>query len=180
MKRLLSIFLVSLLLYNMIGFSFLYCWEEYGTLYKQEINIEESGDYYWIKQPLQLPYQNNWTESRPIEGKVKHGENHYNLVEQRYQNDTLYTLCKLDDNARFRFMELAEHITDHVKEHSSQAPSGKSSFLLKNLLKEYTSIQRYTILYILEWTNPFNRSCHHYQLSEGYINNSSPPPAIVC
>lgn len=164
----------------MVGFSFLYCWEEYGIANSQEVNIEESGDYYWIKQPLQLPYQNNWAESRPIEGKVKHGENHYNLVEQRYQNDTLYTLCKLDNNARFRFMELAEHITDHVKEHSSQAPSGKNSYLLKHFLKEYTSIQRYTVLYILEWIKPFNRLFHHYQLSEGYFNNTSPPPAIVC
>ncbi len=76
-------------------------------------------------------------------------------------------------------MELAEHITYHVKEHSSQAPSGKSSYLLKHFLKEYASIQRYTILYILEWIKPSNRLFHNYQLSEGYINSTSPPPAIV-
>jgi hypothetical protein len=54
-------------------------------------------------------------------------------------------------------MELAEHITDHVKEHSSQAPSGKSSYLLKHFLKEYASLQRYTILYVLEWSSPSMR-----------------------
>lgn len=146
----------------------------------QKINIGEPADYYWIKQPLQLPYQNNWSESRPVEGKIKHGENHYNLVEQRYQNDTLYTLCKLDNNARFRFMELVEHITDHVKNHSSHLPYGKSSHFLKNLLKEYASIERYTILYILEWSIPAKHIFHQYHISEGYFNNTSPPPAVVC
>jgi ABC-type antimicrobial peptide transport system permease subunit len=66
LKRLLSIFLVLLLLYNMVGFSLLYCWEEYGMPNSQEINIEESSDYYWIKQPLQLPYQVTGMRAAPL------------------------------------------------------------------------------------------------------------------
>jgi hypothetical protein len=53
--------------------------------------------------PVSLPYATAWEDTSGKEGLIQHGDHFYNIVEQRYQNDTLYTTLKTNISAREHF-----------------------------------------------------------------------------
>jgi hypothetical protein len=49
-----------------------------------------------------------------VSGTIRQGDIHYQMISQKLVNDTLYTVCKIDQSARDRFFNLASHINEHV------------------------------------------------------------------
>lgn len=155
----------------MMGFSLIYCIEE---SFVARSSGQQAGEYVVFKMPFSLPYNSDWSEPRPLEGKIQQGNQHYELVSQQVVNDTLYTVCRTDENARYRFLELSEHINQHIKETSSHPAKKRYSFL-KDFFKEYTAAARKHIIYVLYWHVPL-KTPPYFSHSYAFIASIHAPP----
>lgn len=92
LKRLVSILLVDLLLYNMVGYSVVYWFGGNVTLESQPSVTETIAvhEYITVKIPVSLPYQTNWPAPQSVQGKLQAGNEFYEMVEQIMLNDTIY------------------------------------------------------------------------------------------
>ncbi len=85
MGRILSILLLGLLLYNMMGYSVVYLLEDkYAVSTGNEgfIERQEYSKDIVIKVPVSLPYQTNWDNPEPAEGKIQHDGEYYQMKSQ--------------------------------------------------------------------------------------------------
>jgi hypothetical protein len=115
LKRIISILLVFLLLFNTLGF--------YGLLqglrYKTAIDLAQRLDNnryskeetILLKIPVAVPYQMDSEDYERVDGEFEHQGEFYRLVKQKYQNDTLFMVC-IKDHASKR---IEQALTDYVK-----------------------------------------------------------------
>ena len=91
-----------------------------------------------VKLPISLPYTADWENPDGQDGLVQDGDEFYNIVHQQYANDTLYTLLKTNQNARARFVDLAEQLQQLNDEQAvPKNPLSQLLKLLKDRLKTY-------------------------------------------
>ncbi|WP_291035325.1 hypothetical protein [Dyadobacter sp. 50-39] len=177
MGRLLSLLLFGLLLYNMMGYSVLYLWEEHDVpMAVGTGHIERNGFSRDIvmKVPVSLPYQTDWSTPEPSEGGIRHEGEYYQIRTKQLLNDTLYVYCEYDQNARDRFMELADHIR-----YDTESPAPRShAKLLKFFLKEYMSSPREHVFFVTEWIESTPSAIDQYDrtVSETCRIAPTPPP----
>lgn len=170
----------SLLLYNMMGFSLVY-WIEECTSYdgKSELNLQmptTNGEFIVIKIPIMIPYQTDWQVAEPAEGRLRRGDDFYQIVEQQLMNDTLHVKCKLDVSARDRYLDLVSHVDKHVKNATTDGKA-KTPHLLKSFLKDYLTFNRRHLFFIMDWISAhagFNSISFH--LPSLFLRIASPPP----
>jgi hypothetical protein len=133
-----------MLLYNWIGYSFLYDYLTYRTdkqLEKQfDRNDYNESDLVAIKLPIRLPYQASQTEFERFDGEVNLNGIHYKYVKRRVYNDSLILLCLPNDN-KSRLQEAKKEFFRTVNDlqHSSPAKKEKGNNFFKSL--EYSPEQ---------------------------------------
>lgn len=115
MKRCIALTLIILILFNTMGF--------YGVLVAIRYQNEQSllsdldaGDYSpiqekIIKLPLNLPYSIESFDFQRIDGDFHHDGNHYRLVKQKLERDTLYVVCIEDRDSK----KIDQALTKYVK-----------------------------------------------------------------
>ncbi|MHA4738127.1 hypothetical protein [Dyadobacter sp. MSC1_007] len=184
MRRIISILLLGLLLYNMVGYSIVYLSEEHYAIRGEGKRLVEqtygSADIV-IKVPVAVPYQNNWDAPEPAQGQIEHEGQFYQMKSQQLINDTLYVHCEFDQNARDRFSDLVSKINDQVTGQSADPDKDPHSNILKNFLKEYMTPGQKHIFYVLEW-EPSRYSFTFSARSirpEKYSSIPSPPPDLA-
>jgi hypothetical protein len=102
----------------------------------------EEDEWVVVKMPVSLPYANDWEDTSGKEGLIKHGGQFYNIVEQRYQNDTLYTTLKTNISAREQFFSIVEEMNDlsgKAAENTHKSPYSSLVKLFKQLSTVYIS-----------------------------------------
>lgn len=181
MKRLVSILLLSLLLYNMVGYSVVYWLGGNVALEAQKDELDSSlkEEYITVKVPVSLPYQTNWTAPQSVQGKLQVGSEFYEMVEQIMLNDTIYITCKPDRDARANFYALAEHINKHINDNANDGPQPSKSIVI-HLLKEYVSFKRVHTFFIIESlsdSTPLNQ--FSFLLLFHAFGVLSPPPEVA-
>lgn len=182
MRRIISILLLGLLLYNMVGYSIVYLTEERYTISSAGKGFVEQADGsadIVIKVPVAVPYQNSWDAPEPVQGQIEHEGQFYQMKSQQLINDTLYVHCEFDQGARERFSELVSKINDQVTGQSSNPQKDAHSSILKNFLKEYMTAGRQHVFYVLEWEPSRNLTASspvRSILPERYYAIPSPPP----
>ncbi|GAB3543899.1 hypothetical protein GCM10027577_13560 [Spirosoma fluminis] len=80
----------------------------FEQVYEVAAPVEADDQWKVVKLPISLPYTASWENTDGQDGLIQDGDNFYNIVSQRYVNDTLYTTLKTNQNAKERFFELAE------------------------------------------------------------------------
>ena len=145
MKKILSIWLFFILLYQAGGFALQYL----ALADSESISLDENSETMVVKIPISLPYQTNWEAPREAEGELRQGDEFYQMVEQKMENDTLYTTIVADQNARDRFFDLANQVSEHLTDQPEKAPA--KSKLIQTLVKEYCASKDVWVFYILEW-----------------------------
>jgi hypothetical protein len=137
-KKLTAIFFLFIFLFNVVGYYGIYV----GIVQKadREANREIENSSYnqsqtvTIKIPLTLPYpiQNGFER---IAGDLEHQGEYYKLVEQKYENDTLYIVC-LKNIEKKRALKV---LNDLVKQSTDQSPSSnqQNTKTLTGLLKDF-------------------------------------------
>ncbi|GAB2786309.1 hypothetical protein GCM10027275_33460 [Rhabdobacter roseus] len=139
MKPLFALGLLLLLLLHLLGQSvaILGLEEKYPVA-----TANDSGDeYLLLKVPLSLPYVAAWQNDDPA-GLVQYEGNFYNIVEQRYQNDSLYTVLRSNLTARDQFMALAEQIQQQLHQDTESTPASQTLKVFAGFCKNYLSTRR--------------------------------------
>ncbi|MHA8053806.1 hypothetical protein [Aquirufa sp. OSTEICH-129A] len=154
MKRLTSILLMFILLYQAGGFALRYI----ANSDSEFALSEEESDSYVVKIPISLPYPSNREIPQEVSGSLQQGDDFYQMLDQKIENDTLYTRIANDKNARDQFTELADLVSEHLSDQPEKAPT--KSKLIQTLVKEYCQSQSAWVFYILEW--PVHRTPYHH------------------
>ncbi|MBA4853157.1 hypothetical protein [Emticicia sp. BO119] len=137
MKKIASIGLLLLLLYNMFGLTITMLFFE--TNYRTNSNVIFDDKWKIIKIPTtskDVHYRNGHKE-----GLIRSGNDFYNIMHEYQENDTLYVILKSNQNAQERFAELASMVQGMTAPDSdiSRSPLGKLIKLLGDLQKVYVS-----------------------------------------
>ncbi len=97
LKKILAILFLSIYLFNLIGYSFLfqYLIEDANTQLVQRLdkNIYDKTDLVEVKLPMSLPYLSDMKNFERVDGQVELNGIHYNYVQRKMAHDTLYLLC---------------------------------------------------------------------------------------
>jgi hypothetical protein len=178
LKRLVSIFLLTLFLFNVGGY-YLVFWglqqkADNVLTARLDANRYSLNETVELKIPITLPYPLQQNDFERVNGTFEHKGEHYKLVKQKLGNDTLYVVCIKDVAAK----SLSKKMTDYMKL-SNDLPDAKNKALslFGKLLKEYSlgSAPRMTS------SGSTILSIHHFHpFSEDLISRASgiasPPP----
>jgi len=185
LKRIAAILLLSVLLFNWIGYRILSDYFEQQADFVLEQKLDKS-DYdesqlIEIKVPLKLPYQNNWENFERFNGDIEVDGIHYKYVKRKVYNDSLVLLC-LPHESKMKLLSARDEFFKLVNDlqHPSQNKKSDSgnSHSVKNPVTEYFSehnnwlIPKLTALHSLFYLN--NSSFH----STGFIRTPEQPPEV--
>ncbi len=133
-----------------------------------------------IKVHASLPYTGNFEETDPVQKCFKLGEEFYNVVERRYENDTLYFTLQRNISARDKFDALSSILnnlssddTSHKQQPVHNAPSAKDFMTVFS-----PSAAPVVVWNNSSWENNLKTPVWHYNLflPAGFLSVVSPPP----
>lgn len=137
LKKLAAIILLILLLFNLVGYRFLFSYVQAisDTHFQTTLNERKykDEDLICIKAPLSLPYQNDWTQFERVDGEIEIEGKIYKFVKRKVVNGEVVLMC-LPDQKRMRietakesFFQLASNLSfdNHSTKNSISVYSGK-------------------------------------------------------
>lgn len=140
MKKIISIFLILIFLFNVIGYYGVYAGMLHQANSKADLAIEnnnyDASQTVTIKIPLTLPYpvQNGFER---VSGDFEYQGEFFKLVEQKYENDTVYVVCLRNEDHK----KAVEVLSDLVKQSTDQSPSSnQNTKTLNGILKDYNPV----------------------------------------
>ena len=140
MKKVVSILLVALLLFNALGYYGLFVGLQYQNK-KQLIQRFDGADYdesdeVTIKVPITVPYATESEDFQRVDGEFQHEGEFYHMVKQRLSHDTLYIVCVKDRTTK----RIHQALSDYVKTFTDKPVDAKSSAkVLSTFIKEYVT-----------------------------------------
>jgi hypothetical protein len=142
-KRILSIALVVVFLFNVIGYYGIYVamLSQARTALNEKIDNEQykEDQTITVKIPLALPYPVQQDEFQRVQGDFEHQGEFYKLVKQKYSNDTLYVVCIKnveEKKATKVFSDLVKLSTDQ----SSSSTNNQNAKTIVNIIKDYNPV----------------------------------------
>lgn len=144
MRILASIFFLSILLFNWVGYRFVadYVQQKQNTTFELQLDKKEYDQttLIEIRVPLSLPYQTNWKEFERVDGEVEFNGMHYKFVERKLENGEMIYKCIPNEgkallvNARENFFKL---VNDLQTQQSSNKKSSSNNHSVKNFSFDY-------------------------------------------
>lgn len=115
LKRIVSIFLVFLLLFNALGFYGLLQGLHYKTtldlVHRLDNDLYSEDETLTLKVPITIPYQLDSEDYERVDGEIEYEGEVYRLVKQKLESDTLFIVC-IKDHAGKR---IKQALADYVK-----------------------------------------------------------------
>jgi len=181
-KRVLSIALIVLFLFNVIGYYGIYM----AMLRQARVALNEKIDNeqyqeeqtVTIKIPLTLPYPVQEDYQR-VQGDFEHQGEFYKLVKQKYSNDTLYVVClkSAEEKRAFKvFSDLVKLSTENSSTSSSQ-----NSKTIVSVIKDYNPVVEeihFTPRQSIDLAKPF--AFFTVTILSQDLSVFSPPPETNC
>lgn len=144
LKKVFSILLLTLLLFNLFGYKmwFYYLQEqsEQQLITSLDKNEYNDADLVTIKVPITLPYFKSWSDFERYDGSIEIDGQHYNYVKRKVCNDTLVLLCipNIDKSIITNAQTAYESLLNNG--HSAQNnKAGETPSILKLLMSEYSN-----------------------------------------
>ena len=130
-----------------------------------------------LKVPLALPYGTTWNNDSP-EGLIRYEGDFYNIVEQRYENDSLYTVMQANLSAREQFFALADRIQQEFGHDVNKTgnPLEKSSKVFSTAIKHYLSTQRKVTFFLWDLLEGTPRTSTYHIAWPVYCPSPATPP----
>jgi len=186
MRKLIAISFLWIHLFNMGGYRFVFDHLENQTSrsFVAQLDRQEYDESHLIeiKVPIDIPYQQSWSEYERYDGEVVVDGVHYNYVKRKLDNGYMSFLCLPNTdkmrvyNARETFFSLVNDIQQEKENQPSPAPFTKS---LKFNPGEYETIA----------IQEMNMADHvkeqkifpilNVSLLKGYLISVEQPPAIA-
>lgn len=177
MRKLISISLIVLLLFNVLGFYGVFIGLRYKTsqdlIQRLDTNDYADAETFTIKVPMTLPYQEDQDTFERINGEIEYQGNVYRLVKQKLSHDTLYIVCLSDSQAK----HINNAMHDYVKTFADKAADSKQNIKTFTFIKDYLPTKIVLTSDIAGWNHPLlmNSLSKDLVLST-YISIQSPPP----
>lgn len=177
MKKAAAIFLLMLFLFNTVGYKLFISFKEDEA---DEAFTEwlDKGDYsnqdlVAVKVPINLPYQNNWSNYERINGQLKLNGQVYKYVKRKVYNDTMIYLCIRHDSKTI----MEQKANDYIGKVNELPAAGntKKADTLKQLFSDFNI---HTVLSISELTvNPYEYNLYRNHFApDHYISKQGQPP----
>ena len=180
-KRLFSIFMLLIFLFNGIGY--------YGLFYltRQQLQTDilhklDAGTYtdsqtVTLKIPFALPYQlTPDADYERVNGDFRFQGEFYKLVKQKLVNDTLYIVCIRDNEEK----RLNTVVTDFIKINHSLPASSKELKLLQGFCKDFESgLQTEVEIHSRLVVNIVSKTTSQYVVSDAIHAKTTPPPECL-
>jgi hypothetical protein len=138
MKRVVTILLLCLFLFNVGGYNLVF-WAlrkhaNVELTARLDNNAFETDETIELKIPITLPYASNPTGFERTRGKFEYGGNFYQLVKQKLEKDTLYVVCIPDHQEK----QLVKTMHAYA-ELANELPAGakKALTFIGKILKEF-------------------------------------------
>jgi hypothetical protein len=139
-RKSLSIVLIILLLFNVLGYYGLFI----GLRYQNSQDLLQRLDHeryaetetVTIKIPLAIPYASDDKDFERVDGEFEYNGEFYRLVKQRLQHDTLFLVCLKDQGSK----RIHKALADYVKTFTDKPVNAKHGAKgLPSFIKEYLS-----------------------------------------
>ena len=176
MKKTVSVLLLLVFVFNLGGYYFLFWVLKAKT--NQELSIQlDEGDFdqsetIEIKIPITLPYplQSNGFERQT--GQFVYKQEHYQLVKQKYENDTLTVVCVRDIQTK-----RLTRAMDFFGEASTQQPLSDGSVNISmKIFQEYISDVSTFLEETTGWSKRIQLTSYFFDIRLVTLSEPSPPP----
>ena len=180
MKKIASLLLMGILLFNWFGYQILYAHLQSVADKKLEVQLDRDNysenDLISIRFPLFSPYITDESSFQRIDGEINIDGVHYKFVKRKVFHDSLILLC-LRNTERMKLKDASNEyfkaITDLQKDNTGKS---KSQGFAKNLLAEFEIKDNKWQLLVLPGlaNNYFLSLTNHYSFT--FINSCEQPP----
>lgn len=149
--------------------------------FSQASEVSHQDQWIEVKMAVSLPYTSDFINTSPQGKLFEYKGEFYNIVEQRYQNDTLTTKIKTNQSAKERFESLSQEMLAllDVESDKSSSPLKKVLGLFKTLFTQYLPSEQLVLTtpsYLFD-ESP-NQFGYQSSFSQCYIDIISPPPKV--
>ncbi|HEY5750622.1 MAG TPA: hypothetical protein VIU12_31385 [Chryseolinea sp.] len=172
MKKIFSIALLFVFLFQFVGYYFVYLGlrhqaktEMISRLDARDYSQEETVT---LKIPFALPYWMDSKDYERVDGEFQHEGQFYKLVEQKLEKDTLYVVCIRDTHEK----KLFDTMSDYAKLANDLPTSSHQTLkLLSGLMKDYVpGSSQHEITLSQGWT----QECSYAEPSFTLLSQTSP------
>ena len=180
MQRVAAIAFLLVFLFNVGGYYFLF----YGLTYQsnkklaQRFDNEEYSDSETITLaiPISLPYPLFTDDYQRITGDFDYNGEHYKLIKQKLEGDTLYVVCYKDHASK----RIKDAFSDFAKFSNDLPLSSKNSLtFMGKLMKDYEPVQQPRLLQNSGWSIGTTYATSVYHILTIDLPVFSPPPEQV-
>lgn len=165
MKKIASILLLALLLFNCCGYRWVINIVQQNADTKLEAKLDrndyDESQLIEIRVPVNLPYQTDWASFERFDGEIEVNGIHYKYVKRKIADGQLVLKC-IPNQTRQR-LESAKgdlfKITNDLQQDNAAKKSGApNTSPVKNLLGDYDNLQQVHIacLYAAAARQPYN------------------------
>jgi len=178
LKKGLSILLLFVFLFNVGGYYIVYWGLRYQT-YQQLSQRLDAGLYHpeetiELKIPVNLPYPVQSDEFQRIDGRFEYNGEHFRLIKQKLENDTLFIVCIRDAETKQIVRTIKNYL--QLTQGLSGTPSQKALHFLSKIIQDYCSLKGIEIIH----QNGFSMTLRYKQMVQHFVQPSipvhSPPP----
>lgn len=132
MKLIISIVLITLMLFNVLGFYGLFEGMKYQNR-RVLINRLDTSEYdadetITLSIPMVIPYSVDHLGFERVNGEFEHQGEFYRLVKQRFAKDTLFVVCVKDPNSKRIHQALKDYVKTFTDNPSNDKSSSKTTF----------------------------------------------------
>ena len=179
MKKIFSIVLLALFLFNVVGYYGVYVGLriQANSELKQKLDAEayDEDETITIKIPFALPYQQDSETFSRVDGDFEKDGEFYNLVKQKMERDTLHVVY-IKDHKEAGLFDL---LTDFVQANTDAPISKKASKLMENFAKDYISVTNELQTANFGWSLTETLSQPGYPVITSSEQVNSPPPKSI-
>ena len=142
-------------------------------------NTYNKTDLFLVKIPINLPYQNNWTNFERVDGEINFEGETYRFVQRKVENDTMYLQCirhsektNIQQKANDYFGKINDvAINNHSAKKSSSNQSISSKYQAEDFVNDNYQWQ------VLSFTTSINHSIQYTNSKcSNYLQQLIRPP----
>ena len=185
MKKLASIFLLALFLFNLAGYQLLFSYAQHLSDNRLEAVLDKDAynesDLVTIKLPLSLPYQTNWKEEERTYGEITMNGKIYRYVKRMYKDGEMIYWC-LPNKEKMQIQtakdEFFKYANDLMQNSSSKKSDHSNTNFSKHVVSDYDDhrIQYQTLSFhsLILYEDPLNI----LSLLQGISTTPAQPPEV--
>lgn len=179
MKRLVSIFLTLLIVFNVIGYYGVYLGlrVQANRELKQRLDTGayDERETLTLKVPVTLPYQSDWHSFERVQGGFEKDGQFYDLVKQKVERDTLIIVYIKDQKETSLF----DSLTAFVHASTDTPISKKAGKLIEVFTKDYLATASVLEHSSEGWSMTTFGSRPSFALSDLSSKINAPPPKRI-